>query len=397
MAFMHLGGDAGAKPTYFEVYAADKLVPTLKAAVIYSLSVLGQSRSWVLRLLSYEDEVFALVSLLLERHSLSTMHATFAESLYGLKRQPAPPKVQPAAAGSAAAAAGSGASSALGLLSRKQQYQALLCEVLLPYLKSKADHLYARHAQQQGGVLGLALARSTQQQQQQASSSSSSGRARLARIAAAARHYGLAALLKLYPYAHAAIEGVKFYYQLCYLLDVLDCHSPTLHLLGQRLVRLTGPEMAQMEREKQQQRQQQLARAAQQPSRVAAAARKWWLLGSAAAADHLRTVLILSVFGFKILEWWYSSAEDRLSSAAALPPPPPPPAPKPHPAGVGLPADVARCPLCRQRRVNPAMLAVSGYAFCYPCLFNHVSEAHCCPVTRIPATLEHIRKLYEAM
>lgn len=57
---------------------------------------------------------------------------------------------------------------------------------------------------------------------------------------------------------------------------------------------------AQMEREKQQQRQQQLARAAQQPSRVAAAARKWWLLGSAAAADHLRTVLILSVFGFKV-------------------------------------------------------------------------------------------------
>lgn len=54
-----------------------------------------------------------------------------------------------------------------------------------------------------------------------------------------------------------------------------------------------------------------------------------------------------------------------------------------------------RC--CRQRRVNPAMLAVSGYAFCYPCLFNHVSEAHCCPVTRIPATLDHIRKLYEAM
>lgn len=39
MAFMHLGGDAGAKPTYFEVYAAEKLVPTLKAAVIYSLSV----------------------------------------------------------------------------------------------------------------------------------------------------------------------------------------------------------------------------------------------------------------------------------------------------------------------------------------------------------------------
>lgn len=39
MAFLQLGGEAGAKPTYFEVYAADKLVPSLKAALIYSLSV----------------------------------------------------------------------------------------------------------------------------------------------------------------------------------------------------------------------------------------------------------------------------------------------------------------------------------------------------------------------
>jgi hypothetical protein len=91
------------------------------------MQVLGQSRSWVLRLLNYEDEVFALVSLLLERHSLSTMHATFAESLYGLKRQPVQPNMPTAAAGQAAAAAGSGTT--LGLLSRKQQYQALVCEV----------------------------------------------------------------------------------------------------------------------------------------------------------------------------------------------------------------------------------------------------------------------------
>lgn len=51
----------------------------------------------------------------------------------------------------------------------------------------------------------------------------------------------------------------------------------------------------------------------------------------------------------------------------------------------------------RQRRVNPAIMAVSGYAFCYPCIFSYISEQHCCPVTRIPATLDHIRKLYEAM
>jgi peroxin-12 len=39
MSFVNLGGEAGARPTFFEVYAADKLVPSLKAAVIYALAV----------------------------------------------------------------------------------------------------------------------------------------------------------------------------------------------------------------------------------------------------------------------------------------------------------------------------------------------------------------------
>lgn len=37
--FVNLGGDESSKPTYFEVVAADRLVPSLKAAVIYALSV----------------------------------------------------------------------------------------------------------------------------------------------------------------------------------------------------------------------------------------------------------------------------------------------------------------------------------------------------------------------
>lgn len=57
---------------------------------------------------------------------------------------------------------------------------------------------------------------------------------------------------------------------------------------------------AQMERHKQQQRQQQLARAQQHASRPAALLHKLWLRGSNTATDHLRSVLILSVFGFKV-------------------------------------------------------------------------------------------------
>lgn len=39
MAFVYVGGDDQAKPTYFEVVAADRLVPSLKSALVYTLSV----------------------------------------------------------------------------------------------------------------------------------------------------------------------------------------------------------------------------------------------------------------------------------------------------------------------------------------------------------------------
>lgn len=104
---------------------------------------------------------------------------------------------------------------------------------------------------------------------------------------------------------------------------------------------------AEVERHKQQQRQAALQRAGQHSSRPLAALHKLWLRGTSTATDHLRNLIILAVFGFKVLEWWYTSAEDRLASGSALPPPPAPPAPTPHPNGVKLAADVKICPLCR--------------------------------------------------
>lgn len=39
MSFVSLGGDGSTKPTFFELIAAEKLMPSLKAATVYSLSV----------------------------------------------------------------------------------------------------------------------------------------------------------------------------------------------------------------------------------------------------------------------------------------------------------------------------------------------------------------------
>ena len=52
--------------------------------------------------------------------------------------------------------------------------------------------------------------------------------------------------------------------------------------------------------------------------------------------------------------------------------------------------------LCLQTRTNPAMTSVSGYTFCYPCLFNFMTREQCCPVTRIPASIDSIRRLYQS-
>lgn len=44
-------------------------------------------RPFIHKILDYEDEFFALLMLVLETHSLRTTDASFAESLYGLRRR----------------------------------------------------------------------------------------------------------------------------------------------------------------------------------------------------------------------------------------------------------------------------------------------------------------------
>lgn len=39
MSFVSLGGTEAARPTFFELVAAERLMPSLKAAAVYSLSV----------------------------------------------------------------------------------------------------------------------------------------------------------------------------------------------------------------------------------------------------------------------------------------------------------------------------------------------------------------------
>lgn len=57
-------------------------------ALLALLQVFAQRRHSIHRVLIYEDELFALMTLVLDKHTLSNSSSTFADSLYGLRRAP---------------------------------------------------------------------------------------------------------------------------------------------------------------------------------------------------------------------------------------------------------------------------------------------------------------------
>ena len=63
--------------------------------------------------------------------------------------------------------------------------------------------------------------------------------------------------------------------------------------------------------------------------------------------------------------------------------------------------DKTKCPLCRSKRTNPCLLTVSGYVFCYPCIFSYLDKERKCPVTEVRVEARpypvagYLRKLYD--
>ncbi|VDP11609.1 unnamed protein product [Onchocerca flexuosa] len=53
-----------------------------------------------------------------------------------------------------------------------------------------------------------------------------------------------------------------------------------------------------------------------------------------------------------------------------------------------------KCPLCLQQRINDTVLAVSGYVFCYGCIYSFVEQKKKCPVTSLPANVDDLIKIF---
>lgn len=299
-------------------------------------------------------------------------------------------------------------------LIRLSRTATLFAQTLVPYVRAKLDAYYERHNVRQQAQRSLAGSTATDEGP-----------------ASHWRAFFLRAFLKAYPWCVAAHEGSRFAYQLLYLLGRTPYYSPELHLLGLRIAR-TDPASAQAHAKALAARRTRRATRGNTLPVPLRAIRLALLKTGYAIADNARAALILSVFAFKVvrkylnwednrhltqnlssilgflsrlrflsllqlLEWWYSSGERALGEGKAVEPPPPPPPLAPSPEGLPLPGDPALCPICQSKRVNPTLVAPSGYVYCYGCIHRQLTEHGCCPVTLEPAKLSDLWRLYPGM
>ncbi|KAL4190524.1 hypothetical protein AMTRI_Chr07g76130 [Amborella trichopoda] len=383
-------GGHGKRPTFFEMAATQQLPPSLRAALTYSFGVLAQRRPFFHKVLDYDDEFFAMLMIVLETHSLRTTEASFSESLYGLRRRSAK-----LSQGKEAPHTDSVEHSGI---EKHQKILSVVFLVVLPYFKSKLHSVYRaqRDAMLQdtlwgAGDVGMDESDGFSERGENLhipAELTDNDRSRSARVKNLVKRI----ISACYPWIHATNEGLSFAYQLLYLLDATSFYSPALHILTVNVCRATGQELMD-------------ASSKVSKNRMRERERLWgpaWLKAVQGVLlsslyrtlDYAQTGLIAAVFFFKMMEWWYQSAEERMTAPTVYPPPPPPPPPKVADEGIPLPPDRTLCPLCTSKRTNPAVVAASGFVFCYSCIFKYVSRYKRCPVTLMPVNVDQIRRLF---
>ncbi|CAB3369991.1 Hypothetical predicted protein [Cloeon dipterum] len=112
-----------------------------------------------------------------------------------------------------------------------------------------------------------------------------------------------------------------------------------------------------------------------------------WRRAIALIGPGLARCLEISAFTLQFLQWWHGDDGPR-TKLVALPVPSAPPLLPGGQEYSGL------CPLCLRPWNIETVLPVSGFVFCYKCIFQHLKETKRCPVTNYPATTDDLLRIY---
>lgn len=97
------------------------------------------------------------------------------------------------------------------------------------------------------------------------------------------------------------------------------------------------------------------------------------------------SIFEVATFFLQFLQHWHSENKE---SDIDLPIPPPP---KTLPNASQF---SNLCPICLGKRSIATVLPVSGFVFCYQCITQYIEENGKCPVTKYPASIDDIIRLY---
>lgn len=306
-----------AKPSLFEILSEQQLSALIPPSLRYVLAVATHRYPrYLLRVLNNYDELYAILSLVVEKYYLETFGGGFTENFYGLKRE----KILRLRGGEIRRAS-------LGVpaevrervkLGRSDVWKNLLIMVGIPYLKRKLDESYDIHVAPQAslsvGLGGVEGRRFLDRDRWNPDASVKE------KIMWAYKWF----LRRVYPSVNAAYYFSILAFSLGYLFDGTKYSSPFLWMVGTRIRRMNAADHRAIE-EAGKVSLAATTSAAGRPGQGLAGffhpSTLWPRLLSS-----LRLLLPASIFGLKFLEWWYQSDFSRqLSRKAAegleLPPP----------------------------------------------------------------------------
>lgn len=410
------GGYDSQKPSLFEILSEHELNGLIPPSIRYLLAVTThRSPRYLLRILNNFDELYAVLSLAVERYYLRTYGGGFTENFYGLKRE----RVLRVKTGEIPRARLGAAGDVREMLKLRDSdvWKNLAIMVGIPYLRRKLDESYDIHA---AGVNLLGPAYRDRDRYP------SSGTWR-EKVLWVYKYF----LRKCYPSVNAAYYFSMLAFNLAYLFDATKYYSPFLWIIGSRVRRLNAADGKAIA----------LATAPKPPPALRPGQSTSIFSPRTFArtmTPHLQTGLQLllptSIFALKFLEWWHNSDFARqlgkkASEGLELPPPiidgaPAPdskmtapgkrksasfaedkkdssssPAPSRRDSGASgppissitylpiltVPAPAYSngdqenttnvCPICREE-INAPTACQTGYVYCYTCIFKWVDGSH---------------------
>ncbi|EXJ75298.1 uncharacterized protein A1O5_01994 [Cladophialophora psammophila CBS 110553] len=310
------------KPSLFELLSEQQLSSLLPPTIRYLLALLTHRYPrYLLRILNNYDEVYGLLSLVVEKYYLEHFGGSFTENFYGLKRE----RVLSVRGGEVKRTQVAVPAEVRERLKLKgwDVWKNLAVLVGIPYLKRKLDESYDIHIAPSAGLLmsgggGLGGVEGRRYLDRDALPPNPTVKQRIMR-------YYKWFLRHVYPSLNAAYYFSILAFSLGYLFDGTKYSSPFLWMVRTRMRRMGAAD-------------QQAIDAAREAADKAVAAGAAGRPGQGLSGifnprtmyprllSSLRILLPTSIFALKFLEWWHASDFSRqLTRKAAegleLPPP----------------------------------------------------------------------------